>query len=535
MPNLLQLLNRTKKRGTSTFLQQSGRWNRLRSKLSPSSDPLLLQSEQLFLSQYKRRNARLPPPPIEKKEIEENSSVVPYFNGDQIWLDMWESIRNGKEQILMSTFIIEDDLIGQRTIRELTEAAKRGCHVIFLYDYFGSLMVNENLFKELRESGGLVIEFQNIPKSWLRFISTFKWQSPLTRVHQKMLVVDGHVGYCGGLNIGRDYASESIGGTGRFKDIHCKISGPAVRSLEDTFFQTLKLNPDDSVSPQADNENPLMLGSKLGRIRRYKDLFFGNGRTWKISVSSRFSKMNTYLTNRRKRNKELLTKFSSSVRTPKRYFQYPLKLYQNSKKVSQRVKNSRSNIVQILQSYHLPHYSKFDIQKAYLSAIKNAKHSIRICTPYFMPPPPVEALLCEAVLRGVDVQILTQGKSDRPIMFFAAQHAYFQYIQNGIRIYEMHDNELHAKTIEIDGQYATIGSDNLDHISWGYNAEAKVEIFDKSVAQKLRENFRSCVSAGREIDLHYMNSRGTMLKLLSLFAYKGYHMIYPWKRLSHLE
>jgi phosphatidylserine/phosphatidylglycerophosphate/cardiolipin synthase-like enzyme len=38
----------------------------------------------------------------------------------------------------------------------------------------------------------------------------------------------------------------------------------------------------------------------------------------------------------------------------------------------------------------------------------------------------------------------------------------------------MLDNELHAKTIEVDGQYATIGSDNLDHISWAYNAEAKV-------------------------------------------------------------
>jgi phosphatidylserine/phosphatidylglycerophosphate/cardiolipin synthase-like enzyme len=113
----------------------------------------------------------------------------------------------------------------------------------------------------------------------------------------------------------------------------------------------------------------------------------------------------------------------------------------------------------------------------------------------------------------------------------------------------MHDNELHAKTIEIDGHYATIGSDNLDHISWAYNAEAKVlffsclivcinlkvEIYDQSVAQKLRENFRLCVSAGREIDLQYMNSRGALLKFISLIAYKGYHMIYPWKRTSHLE
>jgi hypothetical protein len=64
-----------------------------------------------------------------------------------------------------------------------------------------------------------------------------------------------------------------------------------------------------------------------------------------------------------------------------------------------------------------------------------------------------------------------------------------------------------------------------------------VEIFDQTVVQKLRDNFRACISAGREIDLQYMNSRSAVLKLLSLLAYKGYHLIYPWnpKRISHLE
>jgi len=168
-------------------------------------------------------------------------------------------------------------------------------------------------------------------------------------------------------------------------------------------------------------------------------------------------------------------------------------------------------------------------------AIKNAKHSIRISTPYFMPPPPVTNLLAEAVNRGVDVQILTQGKSDRPIMFWAAQHAYSQFINKGIRIHELLDRELHAKTIEIDGYYTNIGSDNLDHISWAYNSEAKVVIFDQNVAHKLRENFKSSLSGSREVDLNYMNSRNLLITLMSFIAYQCYHLVYPWKTNSYLE
>jgi len=247
--------------------------------------------------------------------------------------------------------------------------------------------------------------------------------------------------------------------------------------------------------------------------------------------------MNTFLKNREKR-KEAIPGISSSevllIHTKKKYL-ISDKLYKTSKAISQRVSLSKSNIVQILQSYNNEKHAKFEIQRAYLLAIKNAKHSIRISTPYFMPPPPVAKILGEAVARGVDVQILTQGKSDRPIMFWAAQHAYYQYIRKGIRIHEMLDRELHAKTIEIDGYYANIGSDNLDHISWAYNSEAKVEIFDSSVAKKLSDNFKSSISVAREIDIDYMERRSIPLYLMSYFAYVAYHFVYPWKKISHLE
>lgn len=104
-----------------------------------------------------------------------------------------------------------------------------------------------------------------------------------------------------------------------------------------------------------------------------------------------------------------------------------------------------------------------------------------------MPPPPVAKQLIEAARRGVKVEILTQGKSDVFVTSWAAQYAYQKFVnvcvqslfadlkKEGISIMELDHAELHAKTTEIDNAYAAIGSDNLDHVSWGYNRETKVD------------------------------------------------------------
>lgn len=104
-----------------------------------------------------------------------------------------------------------------------------------------------------------------------------------------------------------------------------------------------------------------------------------------------------------------------------------------------------------------------------------------------MPPPPVAKELIKAARRGVKIEILTQGKSDVLVTSWAAQYAYQTFVnvwppffprthlaQEGVSILELDNTELHAKTTEIDNTYAAIGSDNLDHISWGYNRETKV-------------------------------------------------------------
>eukprot|EP01126_Amoeba_proteus_P028403 TRINITY_DN2800_c0_g3_i7.p1 TRINITY_DN2800_c0_g3~~TRINITY_DN2800_c0_g3_i7.p1 ORF type:complete len:411 (-),score=79.31 TRINITY_DN2800_c0_g3_i7:1033-2265(-) len=172
-------------------------------------------------------------------QLSYGNSVKPYCDGVKPWEDIWETISMAKDYVWVSTFIIEDDPIGRKTIDMLRQAALRGCSVVLIYDCFGSWGVKQSLFEPLREAGGVVIDYKPIARTF--FQSPWNWKSPFVRVHQKLLSVDGGVVFCGGMNITSDYADPIIGGTGRFKDTHCRLEGPAVASLERTFIRTLKI------------------------------------------------------------------------------------------------------------------------------------------------------------------------------------------------------------------------------------------------------------------------------------------------------
>lgn len=82
----------------------------------------------------------------------------------------------------------------------------------------------------------VAIPFHNV-------LASLPWWSehPLRRNHRKVLVVDDIVAFCGGMNISGDYAGLEVGGTGRFRDTHAKIEGPAVLHLARVFLDSLKL------------------------------------------------------------------------------------------------------------------------------------------------------------------------------------------------------------------------------------------------------------------------------------------------------
>ena len=99
----------------------------------------------------------------------------------------------------------------------MTDASKRGCEVVLIYDDFGSFALTENHLKELKNSGGDVITFKPLLRSLKKWNNTEIMALLLGRNHRKVMVVDDCVAFCGGMNIGVEYCSPKIGGTGFYK------------------------------------------------------------------------------------------------------------------------------------------------------------------------------------------------------------------------------------------------------------------------------------------------------------------------------
>lgn len=129
------------------------------------------------------------------------------------------------------------------------------------------------------------------------------------------------------------------------------------------------------------------------------------------------------------------------------------------------------------------------IWQSYISAIRFAKHSIYITNAYFIPDAKIYRSLVHAAKRGVDVRVLLPEKSDLPFVQHASRYLYKRYLKNGIRVFEYSKSILHAKTAIIDGIWSTIGSSNIDRISFTRNLEINAIIMDQEFGEQMEKVF----------------------------------------------
>jgi cardiolipin synthase len=128
--------------------------------------------------------------------------------------------------------------------------------------------------------------------------------------------------------------------------------------------------------------------------------------------------------------------------------------------------------------------------------------------------------MIRSATRGVDVRLLTAGVSDVPIARAASQHIYGQFLHHGVRIFEMFDATLHAKTMVIDGLYSTVGSFNLDQFSDKRNLEVNVGMIDPDVARVMEQDFERNLSQAREVTLENWKRRTRWQRFVHWCAYQ---------------
>ncbi|MCU0700468.1 MAG: phospholipase D-like domain-containing protein [Myxococcaceae bacterium] len=154
-------------------------------------------------------------------------------DGYQAYPAMLDAIGRATSTICLETYILRDDATGRRFLEALAARARAGVEVLVLYDDWGS-NVSEGSLAALAEAGVKVLPF--LPA---RF--AFGLKTVLARLrrrnHRKSLVVDGWVGFTGGLNVSDEYAATEDGGKG-WRDTHLRIEGPGALELERLFLST---------------------------------------------------------------------------------------------------------------------------------------------------------------------------------------------------------------------------------------------------------------------------------------------------------
>ncbi len=161
-----------------------------------------------------------------------NNTVTLLLTGQEKFNDLFTAIKQAKSSIHLEYFNFRNDSIANQLFNLLADKVKEGVEVRALFDAFGNMSNNKPLrkkeLKDLRERGIEIYEFDPIRFPWINHV--------FARDHRKIVVIDGSVAYTGGMNVA-DYYINGTKVVGEWHDMHCRIEGDEVNTLQNIFIK----------------------------------------------------------------------------------------------------------------------------------------------------------------------------------------------------------------------------------------------------------------------------------------------------------
>ena len=157
------------------------------------------------------------------------------------------------------------------------------------------------------------------------------------------------------------------------------------------------------------------------------------------------------------------------------------------------------------------------LYKEIIEAIRNAKKSIYITTPYFIPTRHLSKILRSASRRGVDIKVIVPQWSDHSEVDLCSRSFFMKMLKVGIKIYLYKGEMIHSKTITIDGTWSSVGTLNLDSVSLLYNFEANIISTNNLFTKELVEHFSMDLKDTEEVTIESWKNRYWFEKLSTSF------------------
>jgi cardiolipin synthase len=173
-------------------------------------------------TQFQRSMSVLLGPPLV-----DGNRIDTLLNGSQIFPAMLAAIRSAKKSITFETYIYWSGEVGKRFASSLGDRARSGVHVHLLLDWVGSSKIDPKLLDSMRTAGVEIEKYH--PPNWYA-LTKFN-----NRTHRKLLVVDGRIGFTGGVGIADEWDGNAEDPS-HWRDTHFRIEGPAVAQMQAAFL-----------------------------------------------------------------------------------------------------------------------------------------------------------------------------------------------------------------------------------------------------------------------------------------------------------
>lgn len=159
-----------------------------------------------------------------------HNSVKLLINGEKKFPEVLKALQEARHHIHIEYYIYEDNGIGSEIGNILIKKAKEGVEVRFIYDDFGSSSIRKRFVKRLRENGVEAYPFLKI--SFLLFANRINYRN-----HRKIIVIDGHTAFVGGINVSDRYINKPEDTKSLYwRDTHLRIDGPGILQLQYLFL-----------------------------------------------------------------------------------------------------------------------------------------------------------------------------------------------------------------------------------------------------------------------------------------------------------
>lgn len=323
-------------------------------------------------------------------------------NGIKKFTNLFDDLRNAKHFINIQYFIITPGVLYDKLFSILLKKKEEGVKIKILYDHVGNHNWPKKEIKKIIDWGIEVIEFR--PIKWLKLNGTDNW-----RTHNKIVVIDGEIGYFGGVNIADEYVNLNP----KYKewlDIHFRVKGSIVESLNTIFCIQW------------------FLATKVEIFKEFINFFEK-------------------------------TKFISS----------------------------NTNFAKVL--YDSPHKDVPIMFNELKHQISIAQKNVKIITPYISIPVSLKDTIRKAILKGIEIEIITIGKADKISAYYQSSFDIDTLTDLGVKVYKVNNTFIHSKLYIFDDKLSIVGTTNLDFRSFFHHYEINI-ILNGELVEKVIEYFK---------------------------------------------